>query len=131
MFRVRWSMVDVRNLRRARHFAANCFDCFVRPDEKLELHLLELARAESEVARVDLVPKCLSDLANTEGHFLARRFEHVLELRENGLGGLGTEIRDVFFALDRTDVGFEHQIELARRCEFSTFACTILRVKAY
>jgi hypothetical protein len=71
---------------------ANFLDHLVRADEELQFHLLELARAEGEVARVDLVAKRLADLANAERHFLARGFQHVLELHEDGLRRLGTQI---------------------------------------
>ena len=42
-------------------------------DEELHLHLLELARAEDEVARGDLVTERLADLADAERRLLARR----------------------------------------------------------
>src|SRR5438128_11677031 len=118
-------------LRAVRDTGSDCFSCFVRPDEKLELHLLEFARTEGEVARIDLVAKRLPNLANAERHFLARNFQHGFELRENGLRGFRAEVGYVFFALDRADIGFEHEVELAGWCEFSTFTWTILRVKAY
>ena len=118
---------DFRSLRDP---AGNGFDDFIRPDEEFEFHLLEFAGAEGEVARVDLVAKRLPDLANAERHFLARNFQHGFELRENGLRGFRTKISDVFFALDRADIGLEHQVELAGWCEFSPFTWTILRVKA-
>ena len=40
-------------------------------DEELQLHLLEFAGAEREVARVDLVAEGLADLAHAERHLLA------------------------------------------------------------
>ena len=43
-----------------------------RVDEELELGLLELARAEREVARVDLVAERLADLRDPERDLLAR-----------------------------------------------------------
>ena len=42
-------------------------------DEELHLHLLELAGAEDEVARRDLVAERLADLADAERRLLARR----------------------------------------------------------
>src|SRR5207244_10537632 len=61
----------------------------VRRDEILHLHLLELARAEEEVAGRDLVPERLADLRNAEGRLAARELQHVLEVDEDGLRRLG------------------------------------------
>src|SRR5207247_4999566 len=108
----RFPISDFRSLRDP---AGNGFHDLVRPDEKLEFHLLEFARTEGEVARIDLVAKRLPNLANAERHLLTRGFEHVLELRENRLRGFGTKISNAVGILDRADVGLEHQVELARR----------------
>src|ERR1044071_5981083 len=72
-------------------------------------------RCPSVFARSEkhFVTKCFSDLANTEGHLLARNFEHVFELREDGLGGFGPEVGDVIRAFHRADIGLEHQVERA------------------
>ena len=43
----------------------------VRLDEELHFHLLELAGAENEVARGDLVSEALADLADPERRLLA------------------------------------------------------------
>ena len=83
------------------HAAANRFDRFIGPDEKLQFHLLEFARAESEIARIDLVAKGLADLANAERHFLPRNFGHVFELRENGLRRFRAQIGHVLRAFHR------------------------------
>ena len=40
---------------------------FVRVAEVFDFHLLELAGAEGEIARVDFVPEGLADLGDTEG----------------------------------------------------------------
>ena len=64
------------------------FDRFVRSYEELKFHLLELARAESEVARIDFIAKGLANLANAKGNFLPRNLEHIFELGEDGLGGM-------------------------------------------
>src|SRR6266705_1914368 len=80
----------------------NGFDGFIRANEKFEFHLLELARTESKIARVDLVAEGFADLADTERHLLTGGFEDVFELREDGLSSF------------RADVGLEHQIEWAR-----------------
>jgi len=42
------------------------FFSFGRADEKFDLHLLEFAGAEGEVARIDLVPEGFSDLGDAE-----------------------------------------------------------------
>ena len=113
--------------------AVNGLDDFVRLDEKFQFHLLELARAEGEIARRDFVAERLADLRDAERDVLPRRFQNIFELRENRLRGFRAEISDVVFALNRPDVSFEHQIERTRlrsirrhfrdenRVEFSTF----------
>ena len=62
-----------------------------RRHEELDLHLLELARAEDEVARRDLVAERLADLRDPERRLLARELEHVLEVDEDALRGLGAQ----------------------------------------
>src|SRR5690349_2772215 len=87
--------------------------------EELHLHLLELARAKSEVARGDLVAETLPRLRNSERHFGADRIEHVFEIDEHPLGGLGTEERRVLRTAERSESRLEHQIELARLGELA------------
>lgn len=82
-------------------------------DEELHFHLLELARAENEVARGDLVAKALAYLADAEGRFLARGRHHVGEVDEDALRGLRTQIVQALLGLDRTQVGLEHHVEFA------------------
>ena len=94
-----------------RHAAADRLDDFIRLDEKLQLHLLELARAEGEIARRDLVAKRLADLRNAERDFLPRSLQHVLELRENRLRGFRAEIGDVLVRFERPTMRLEHQVE--------------------
>ena len=62
--------------------------------EELDLHLLELARAEGVVARVDLVAKRLADLGDAERQLEPRAVEDVLEVDEDALGGFGAEVGD-------------------------------------
>ncbi len=83
-------------------------------DEELDFHLLEFARAEGEVARVDFVAEGLADLRDAEGKFFLRDIEHVLELDEHGLRGFGAEVGDGGVVFDRADVGLEHKVEGAR-----------------
>ena len=84
------------------------------PHEELELHLLELARPEEEVAGRDLVAERLPDLRDAEGDLQARRLDDVAEVDEDALRRLRTEIRDVRRVLHRTDEGLEHEVELPR-----------------
>ncbi len=85
-----------------------------RMAEKLDLHLLELARAEGEVARSDLVAKALAHLGDAERHAYARAIEHVLEIDEDALRGFRTQEGRILFAPQRPDRRLEHQVELAR-----------------
>src|SRR5213082_1004055 len=119
MFVFRCSMFDVffPNICRLRHLSADRLDDLIRADEELQFHLFELAGAEGEVSRVDFVPERLAHLCDAEGHLLPRRFEHVLELGEDGLRGFRAEISDALGILDWTDVGLEHQIELLGWCK--------------
>ncbi len=94
-----------------------------RAAEELDLHLLEFAAAEREVARVDLVAKRLADLADTERHAHARRVADVLEVDEDALRRLGPQIRDARVVLERTDVCLEHQVEGARSRQRARCRC--------
>ena len=82
--------------------------------EELDLHLLELARAEGEVPRRDLVAETLADLGDAEGNPHPRAVADVLEVDENALGRLGTQKDRVLFAAQRADDRLEHQVELPR-----------------
>src|SRR5439155_5359456 len=86
----------------------------VRRHEVLHLHLLELAHAEEEVARGDLVAERLTDLRDAERRLAARYLEHVLEVDEDALCGLGPEVRSRAPVLHRAHLGLKHQVELAR-----------------
>ena len=83
-------------------------------DEELHLHLFELAGAEDEVAGGDLVAETLADLADAERRLLARTGDHIGEVDEDALSGLGPQIMHALLALDRTEVGLEHHVEFAR-----------------
>ena len=85
----------------------------VRLAEELELHLLELADAEDEVARRDLVAEALADLADAERNLAARRALDVLEVDENALCGLGAQIHLGGRVLGHALMGLEHEVELA------------------
>ena len=59
------------------------------------LHLLELPGAEGEVAGSDLIAEGLADLAHTEGKLAAGGALDILEVDENALGSLGTQVHGV------------------------------------
>ena len=63
-----------------------------RLDEVLDLHLLELAHPEDEVARGDLVAKRLADLGDAEGQAAAGGVDDVLEVDEDALRRLGAQV---------------------------------------
>jgi hypothetical protein len=88
-----------------------------RLHEELHLHLLELARAEDEVAWCDLVPEGLPDLGYPERHLDSARLQDVLEVDEDPLRRLGPQIRDVLRALHRPRIGLEHQVKGSDRSE--------------
>ena len=81
-------------------------------DKELHLHLLELAGAEDEVPGGDLVPEGLTGLSNTERRLLTSAGEHVLEVHEDTLGGLGTQVVQTGLVLDRAEVSLEHHVEV-------------------
>ena len=89
-------------------------DGFVGADEELKLHLLELAAAEGVVPGRHLVAEALAHLGDSVGNGHARGRGHVLELREDRLGRLRTEVGDVRRVVDRADDGLEHQVERLR-----------------
>ncbi len=95
----------------------------LRRAEPLELHLLELAAAEDEVARGDLVAERLADLRDPERHAHAAGVEHVAVVEEDALRGLRAQVRHIVVAAGGADEGAEHQVELARLGERSGPRC--------
>src|SRR5205814_6853824 len=93
-----------------------------RLDEELNLHLLELARAEDEVAGGDLVAERLADLRDAERQLAPRRLQHVVEVDEDALRRLRTQVRDRRVLLHGPHEGLEHEVELARRRELALAA---------
>src|SRR5690606_5839190 len=79
-----------------------------RAAEELDLHLLEFAAAEREVARIDFVAKRLADLRDAERHADARRVADVLEVHEDALRRLRAQVRDARVILERAYVRLEH-----------------------
>ena len=80
--------------------------------EELHLHLLELARAEDEVAGSDLVAERLADLGDAERRLLAAELEDVFEVDEDALRGLGAQVGDGALVFHRADRRLEHEVEL-------------------
>ena len=83
-------------------------------DEELHLHLLELAGPEDEVARGDLVPERLADLADAERRLLPGRGLDVLVVDEDALRGLRPQVVQAGLVLDRAEVGLQQAAELLR-----------------
>ena len=83
-------------------------------DEELHLHLLELARAEDEVAGRDLVAERLADLRDAERRLLAAELQDVLEVDEDALRRLRAQVGDRRGLLHRADDRLEHEVEVAR-----------------
>src|SRR6185437_1020704 len=81
--------------------------------EKLDLHLLELARAEDELFGRNLITETLAHLRDAERNFHARGIADVLKVDEDSLCRLGAQVdlRRAFF--NGADEGLEHQVELA------------------
>ena len=88
-------------------------------DEVLDLHLLELAVTEDEVAGGDLVAERLADLGDAEGELAAGGGEDVIEVDEDALSGLRPQVGDGGAVLHWPDVRLEHQVEHARLGEFA------------
>src|SRR5579885_3811907 len=90
---------------------------FAGADEVFHLHLLELARAEDEVAGRDLVAERLTDLRDAEGNLASHRRLHVQEVDEDALRRFGPKIGErcrVVFIGDCADGRAEHEVEGAR-----------------
>ena len=83
-------------------------------DEELHLHLLELASAEDEVSGRDLVAEALAHLTDAEGRLHAARTEHVGEVHEDALSGLGPQVVQSLLVVDRAEVGLQQAGEVLR-----------------
>ena len=81
--------------------------CFVGVNEVFDLHLLEFAGAEDEVAGGDLVTERLTDLPDTEGRTFTGRSHHIVEVYEDTLRSFGAQKVQPFLVIDRTQVGFQ------------------------
>ena len=85
-----------------------------RSHEEFHFHLLELAGAEDEVARSDLVTEGLAHVGDAERRLGTRRSHHVLEVHENALCGFRTQVVQRVLVFDRSEVGAQHHVEVAR-----------------
>ena len=83
-------------------------------DEEFHLHLLELAGAEDEVARGDLVTEGLAHVGDAERRLLTGGGHDVLEVHEDALCGFGAQVVQGVLVFDRTEMGAQHHIEVAR-----------------
>ena len=81
--------------------------------EELDLHLLELARAEGEVSWCDLVAKALADLADAKRDPHTAAIDDVLEVDKDALRRLWTQEGDALLTPQGAEGGLEHQVELA------------------
>src|SRR5260221_8259930 len=88
-------------------------------DEELHLHLFELASAEDEVTRRDLVTERLAGLRDSERQLDTLRVDDVGEVQEDALRSLGAQVDDARAVLDRAHEGLEHQVEAARLGELA------------
>src|SRR5436309_679718 len=74
----------------------------LRVAEELDLHLLELARAEGEVTRRDLVAEAFAHLGDAERDANAAAVEHILEVDEDPLRRLRPEEGRILLAAERS-----------------------------
>src|SRR2546428_13869801 len=86
-------------------------------DEVLHLHLLELSRAEDEVAGCDLVAEGLADLRDPEGDAAMQRVDDGVEIDVDALRRLRTQPHHRRLVLQGSPEGFEHEAEAAWRNE--------------
>ena len=100
-----------------------------RLNKELDFHLLELPAAEDKVAGGNLVAEGLAYLGNTEGQLLPGGGNHVLEVDEDTLGGLRTQVDDIGGCLNRAHKGLEHQVEHLRFGEFSATIRAVLTLE--
>src|SRR5207247_9865758 len=70
-------------------------DRLQRIDEELDLHLLELAGPEDEIAGRDLVAKGLADLGDPKRQLQPHRLQYVVEVDEDALRRFRPQVRDL------------------------------------
>mmetsp|Transcript_13127 Transcript_13127/g.37407 ORF Transcript_13127/g.37407 Transcript_13127/m.37407 type:complete len:390 (-) Transcript_13127:301-1470(-) len=86
-------------------------------DEVFHLHLLKLPRPKDEVAGRNLIPERLANLRNTKGDLGPGRAHYVLKVDEDALRRLRTKVRHTGLVRHGTNVGLEHEVEIARHGE--------------
>ncbi len=82
--------------------------------EEFDLHLLELAGAEGEVPRRDLVAEALAHLGDAEGDAHPGAVQDIFEVDEDALGGFRPQEGGIVFAPQGADDGLEHEVEFPR-----------------
>lgn len=85
----------------------------VRGDEVFDLHLLEFAGAEDEVARGDLVAEGLTDLGDAERNLYAAGVDDVFVVGEDALGSFWAKVGGGGVVRKGADLGFKHEVEVA------------------
>src|SRR5260370_39507133 len=86
--------------------------------EELQIPLLELALAEQEVPRRNLVAESLPDLADTERNLQTRGLQHIIIVQVDVLARLTAQVGLHPLTLNNPKVRLHHQIEGAWLCEF-------------
>src|SRR5579883_1762477 len=97
-------------------------------DKVLHLHLLELTRAEDEVAGRNLVAEGLADLRDAERDAAPTGLPHVLEVDVDALRRLRTQIDDGGVLFDWPHERLEHKVELASLADVGAAAVRALAV---
>jgi len=77
----------------------------------------------------DLVAKRFAGLSHAERQLDALRIDHIGEIGEDALRGLGPQIDGVCGILDRPHEGLEHQVELARLSQLAAAFRTAIALK--
>src|SRR5699024_9780606 len=89
-------------------------DRLVGLGEELDLHLLELAGAEDEVAGRDLVAERLTDLTDAERWLTPGGGHDVLVVDEDALRGLRAQVVQARLVVDRAEEGLHQAREQLR-----------------
>jgi len=89
-------------------------------NEELNFHLFEFAGAKGEVAGINFVSEGFSNLGDSEGKLFAGNLENIFKLNKHSLGGFRAKVGEVTFVFDWSNIGFEHEVELAGFSEIST-----------
>mmetsp|Transcript_99013 Transcript_99013/g.302720 ORF Transcript_99013/g.302720 Transcript_99013/m.302720 type:complete len:326 (-) Transcript_99013:52-1029(-) len=121
------TLVEAHSLQERPHFLQPSLllglEVRLRVDEILDFHLLELAAAEEELPRRDLIAKSLADLRDPKRNLHARHLGDIFEIHENALSRLWPQITDRRIVFVRANLRVEHQVEGPRRCQRPGLAC--------